>query len=402
MAKFVKPLTETQIKNLKPKATPYADGNNLYLFVYPSGAKSFAYIYTHPVTKKRVKKKIGDYPDLVLFDARDIAHKYSRLLADNLDPFEYADRLAKEKARQEITLFDFAQQWRRLKLAQQENKQTTMDREWKRLELHLFPYFGNFPLQSLTTFDLVEHFMPLYEVKGDTVEKVIGRLIDICNKAVSLGILQSNHLKDLQRIFTRKNDKPNPTIKAEELPQLFQRLAVSNNFIQAKLLVEWQMLTMLRPAEAVAVEWNDIDFTNAVLHLPAEKMKCTLKKPRSHSVPLSTQAMELLAVMKQFNGHKKFVFAHRLKDEQPCSSQTANSVLKRNGYKGVLTAHGLRAMARTYLADQGVEFEIAEACLAHTYGNNVSQRYIRTDILELRRKAMQLWGDYVERSKKKL
>lgn len=79
MAKFVKPLTETQIKNLKPKATPYADGNNLYLFVYPSGAKSFAYIYTHPVTKKRVKKKIGDYPDLVLFDARDIAHKYSRL-----------------------------------------------------------------------------------------------------------------------------------------------------------------------------------------------------------------------------------------------------------------------------------------------------------------------------------
>ena len=81
MAKFVKPLTETQIKNLKPKATPYADGNNLYLFVYPSGAKSFAYIYTHPVTKKRVKKKIGDYPDLVLFDARDIAHKYSRLIA---------------------------------------------------------------------------------------------------------------------------------------------------------------------------------------------------------------------------------------------------------------------------------------------------------------------------------
>ena len=32
------------------------------------------------------------------------------------------------------------------------------------------------------------------------------------------------------------------------------------------------------------------------------------------------------------------------------------------------TVHGMRASARTWMADQGVPFEIAEACLAHTVG----------------------------------
>lgn len=399
MAKFVKPLTETQLKNIKPKATPYSDGNNLYVFVRPA-VKSFVYLYTHPTTKKRIKKKIGEHPYLSLSDARDITRGYNQLLAKGFDPFEYAEQQAKEHARQGITLAEFAPQWKRIKLATQENSEKTMAKEWGRLKTHLFPTFGDYPLRELQLFDLVQHFFPLYEVKGDTVVKVIGRLIDMLDKAVSLGILPSNHLAELQKTFPRKADKANPTIKAEELPELFQRLSVANNFITSKLLIEWQMLTMLRPAEAVAVEWSEIDWQNKILHLPAEKMKCTLKKPRSHIVPLSSQALALLEVMKKYNGHKKHVFAHRLKVDEPCNSQTANSVLKRNGYHGRLTAHGMRAMARTYLADKGVDFQIAESCLAHSVGDSTSQRYNRSNYLEMRRKVMQLWGDFVEQCKK--
>ena len=399
MAKFVKPLTETQLKTIKPKVTPYSDGNNLYLFVRPA-VRSFVYLYSHPITKKRIKKKIGEHPHLSLAQARDIARSYNQILAQGVDPFEYAEQQAKEQARQSITLAEFALQWKRLKIATLENSESTMRKEWGRLNKHLFPYFGNKPLKDLAMLELVNHFLPLYEVKGDTVEKLIGRLVDMLNKAVSLGILPHNHLQDLRKTFPRKPDTHNPTIKAEELPELFRCLSRANNFITAKLLVEWQMLTMLRPAEAVAVEWSEIDWENRLLHLPAEKMKCTLKKPRAHTVPLSTQALAVLDVMRQYNGHKRHVFAHRLQDDAPCNSQTANSVLKRNGYKGKLTAHGLRAMARTYLADQGVDFQIAETCLAHTVGNNTSQRYNHSDYLQMRRAVMQMWGDFVEQCKK--
>lgn len=400
MAKFVKPLTETQLKTIKPKATPYCDGNNLYLFVYRGGAKSFVYLYSHPITKKRIKKKIGEHPHLSLAAAREIVRGYNQILATGIDPFEFAEQQAKENAKQSITVLEFASQWREIKLESKEHGQSTMKKDWGRLNKHLFPAFGAKPLKDLERTEIIAYFWELYKVKGDTVSKVIRLLVDILNKAVIRGVLPHNHLKDLSLAFPRKPDKPNPTIKAEELPELFRCLNRANNFITAKLLVEWQMLTMLRPAEASSVEWSEIDWENRLLYLPAEKMKCTLKKPRSHIVPLSTQALAVLDVMKQYHGHKRFVFAHRLRDDAPCNSQTANSVLKRNGYKGKLTAHGLRAMARTYLADKGVDFQIAETCLAHTVGNNTSQRYNHSDYLDMRRAVMQMWGDFVEQCKK--
>ena len=59
------------------------------------------------------------------------------------------------------------------------------------------------------------------------------------------------------------------------------------------------------------------------------------------------------------------------------------------------TVHGMRASARTWMADQGVPFEIAEACLAHTVGNAVVQSYQRSSMLEFRRPILQQWADFI-------
>jgi hypothetical protein len=47
------------------------------------------------------------------------------------------------------------------------------------------------------------------------------------------------------------------------------------------------------------------------------------------------------------------------------------------------------------MADNGVEFELAEATLAHTVGNSVVQAYQRSSMLERRRPLMQSWSDFV-------
>ncbi len=47
------------------------------------------------------------------------------------------------------------------------------------------------------------------------------------------------------------------------------------------------------------------------------------------------------------------------------------------------------------MADTGVAFELAEACLAHTTGSAVVQAYQRSSMLERRRPLMQSWADYV-------
>ena len=57
-------------------------------------------------------------------------------------------------------------------------------------------------------------------------------------------------------------------------------------------------------------------------------------------------------------------------------------------------------MARTYLADKGIDYQVAEACLAHAVGSGISRIYNRSDYLELRRGVMQMWGDYVAQCKR--
>ncbi|QQJ90518.1 integrase [Histophilus somni] len=61
-----------------------------------------------------------------------------------------------------------------------------------------------------------------------------------------------------------------------------------------------------------------------------------------------------------------------------------------------MTPHGMRSLARTWLADNGVAFEVAEACLAHESGSQVSKAYNRTSYFNQRVEAMQKWGDFVE------
>jgi hypothetical protein len=48
------------------------------------------------------------------------------------------------------------------------------------------------------------------------------------------------------------------------------------------------------------------------------------------------------------------------------------------------------------MADNGVEFELAEACLAHAVGNAVVQGYQRSSMLERRRPIiMQAWASFL-------
>ncbi len=47
------------------------------------------------------------------------------------------------------------------------------------------------------------------------------------------------------------------------------------------------------------------------------------------------------------------------------------------------------------MADNSVEFELADACLAHTVGNAVAQADQRGSMLERRRPIMQVWANFL-------
>lgn len=74
-----------------------------------------------------------------------------------------------------------------------------------------------------------------------------------------------------------------------------------------------------------------------------------MKMPTEHVIPLSRQALEVIAAQRQRTGPDKFVFPSPFYPGTPISENTLNSALARMGYKGVATAHGFRGLFSTGL-----------------------------------------------------
>lgn len=69
MARLVKKLTDSEIKNAKASSKPLYDGAGLFLEVSSKGAKLWRFRYVQPYTKKRTTISLGTYPDLSLSQA---------------------------------------------------------------------------------------------------------------------------------------------------------------------------------------------------------------------------------------------------------------------------------------------------------------------------------------------
>lgn len=98
MAK-TRPLTNTEVKQAKPKEKVYklGDGNGLQLRVKPTGGKSWLLDYVKPFTSKRTSIGLGSYPAVSLADARKKRDKAKELLAKDIDPKEHKDELTRQQ-----------------------------------------------------------------------------------------------------------------------------------------------------------------------------------------------------------------------------------------------------------------------------------------------------------------
>jgi integrase len=100
-------------------------------------------------------------------------------------------------------------------------------------------------------------------------------------------------------------------------------------------------------------------------------------------------------------GAGEYVFPGR-DPRRPISNATLNAALVRMGYntKTEMTSHGLRATARTLLAEElGFDPQIIEHQLAHAVPDTLGTAYNRTRFLKQRREMMQVWADYLDRLK---
>jgi integrase len=150
----------------------------------------------------------------------------------------------------------------------------------------------------------------------------------------------------------------------------------------------------VRPGELHHAEWGEFDCKDAVWTIPAVKTKMR----REHRVPLSRQALLIIASIETDARLSPLIFPSLRSVKRPMSENTINAALRRLGYaQDEMTAHGFRAMASTLLNEMGKwNPDAIERQLAHADGNKVRRAYTRGEYWDERVRMMQHWSDYLD------
>jgi integrase len=390
------PLTNTTAKNLKPTDKPYkvSAERGMYLLVNPTGSKLWRLKFRFEGKEKVLP--LGQYPDVSLAQAREAREVARKQLAAGVDPM--AHRKAEKIARQfavENSFTNVARLWWESWRAARTSHHA--DYVLRRLEADVFPVIGARPVGEIEAPELVRMAKAI-EARGalDIAKRALQTCSQIFRYAIAHGLASRNPATDIKPGDVLKSRKKEnyARLDAKELPELLRRIEAYQGSAITRLAVKLLAMTFVRTTELIAARWDEFDLEAARWDIPAERMK--MRTP--HTVPLSTQAVNLLRTLHLVTGHGALLFPGERNHEKPMSNNTILGALERMGYKHRMTGHGFRGIASTQLHEMGFDHAHIEIQLAHQERNSVSASYNHATYLPQRAGMMQSWSDYLDAS----
>jgi integrase len=388
-------LNDAKLRTLKEPGKHF-DGGGLFLHVTTAGGRYWRLKYR--VAGREKLLALGTYPELPLKEARERREDARKALARGEDPGE-AKKAARAQAEHEArnTFRAVADAW--LKHQAPGWADVTKERIASAFESHVFPTLGDRYIGDLKPRDVAAVAKAIEAAgAGDMAARVLQRIRAVFRYAVVHELIEANPMLDLKpgELLKPRQVRHRPALEARDLPAFLAKLDAYEGEPSTIAALRLLMLTALRPGELRALRWAWIDADAAELRIPAEAMK--MKAP--HLVPLSRQALALIEAQRKMSGGAELVFPSPFYPGHPLSENTLNSALARLGYKGVATAHGMRALFSTVANEAGHRPDVIERQLAHVERNQVRAAYHRSEYLAERRRLLQWWADYLDRLRK--
>ncbi|HEN5181114.1 tyrosine-type recombinase/integrase [Klebsiella pneumoniae] len=382
------PLNDMQIRRAKPEAKAYTlgDGQGLSLLIEPNGSKSWRFRYRFAGKPKMIS--LGVYPTITLADARCRRDDARKLVAEGKNP----SKVRKEQkialqTESESAFEKIATEWHQMKSAKWSAGYASDIME--AFQNDIFPYVGTRPVGEIKPLELLNVLRKI-EKRGalEKMRKVRQRCSEVFRYAIATGRSEFNPAADLSSALDVHQSNHFPFLKADEIPDFLRAL---NSYTGSRLVLiatKLLMITGVRTIELRAALWSEFDLDNAIWEIPAERMKMR----RSHLVPLSTQALDLLNELKIMTGNYRYVFPGRNDPNKPMSEASINQVIKRIGYGGKVTGHGFRHTLSTILHEQGFDSTWIEIQLAHVDKNSIRGTYNHAQYLEQRRQMLEWYS----------
>jgi len=394
MARATNKLTSPEVKAATfekyGKRTKLADGGGLYLDIQPGG-QYWRLKYRYAGKEKLLA--LGVYPETTLKQARTFRDDARQLLASGTDPAAY--RRLSENQRREAATNTFravAMEW----LEQVHCKSvgaTTYPKNVRRLEMHVYPKLGTRPLSDIEPSDVLE-VIRVIESKGhvDNAHRLKTLIGQVFRYGVSTGRTKRDVTADLRGLLSAPDVKHHAAvITPDKIAHLLKELHAywGNPTVCAALKIA--PYVFLRPGNLRQMRWSEIDWEGATWTTE------TTKNGEPLVVPLASQVIPILREMEALNGRSEWVFTSGHGQSRPMSENAMTAALNRMGFKGIMTGHGFRAMAKTVLTERlNFRTDIIEMQMAHRVRDVHGRAYNRTTWLPERKEMMQQWADYLD------
>lgn len=400
------PLTDTSVRNAKPKEKSYTlnDLDGLSLFVAASGTKSWHFRFSWHGKQPRIS--LGTYPELSLKDAREARDLARSQVAKGIDP-RLQRRNEKQAAGQaaELTFSAIAGKWAAFRAPRlTAGRQGSVAQSQRYLEKDLLPSLGRLPIAEIGRADVLRVIRSI-EQRGafNVAKKCRNWLNQIFRYAMAEGVIDTNPAADLDIVVTPPPPvKNNPHLSVTELSELLRDLRSYGGSSITAAGVRLLLLTGVRGQELRFATRSQFDLDEMIWRIPPQVVKQLQGKAKTdrslpdYLVPLSRQAAEEVRKLLAIGGNYRLLLPGRNDPSKPLSENTLNGALKRMGYKDRLTGHGIRGTLSTALHEAGFQSEWVEAQLGHADPNRVRGAYNHAEYLEQRREMMQWWADKLD------
>ena len=335
---------------------------------------------------KKTWVTIGNYPDILLSEARNIAIEYGQLIAKDINPRDYIEK----QKELNMTVGALCREYLIKRAPIVRKKPTSLEDHVRIINNEIIAHIGSVKLSQLNLPLIHRKIIQPKQIDSPaSVRRNVITLFSIIRYAIELGYMTSNPI-------TRKTiDDIYEEVERERYLTYDELKIVLNGIYKSALKIQWkiaftlQLMLLTRKQELLGATWEQVDFDNAILSIPENK------SDRPFQIPLPKQAIKLFNILKMVNGDFNYCFAGQSGGQT--GRGTLNQALR---FSGLLlsepyTVHDLRRSGATHLSDIGYSSDCIEMALNHAKPGMV-RVYQRSVMMEQRQEMLQTWADKID------
>ena len=397
--------TNTSIKALKPKSDRYEEwednGKGFGIRVSPTGVKSWIFIYRFNGLARRMT--LGRYPAMTLAEAHTAHAKANEQFRKGTDPgvlHTQANFDHRGSPTVSQLVDEYIEKWAK-------PRKRTWEEDARMLSKDVIPYLGRRKAKDIKRRDII---LLIDEIVDRGSPIAANRTLRIIRKmfsfAVKRGVLDASPCIEIDA--PAKENQRERVLTEDEIKMFWFGLDNAKMSDGTKLALKLLLATAQRKGEVTQAEWSEFDLKKGWWTIPKEKSK----NERTHRVPLSHIALDILKQAKELSGDSRWVFPSiKGRPITPRSiSRAVRYISKKNSRRNSkhtppygdyfdidhFTPHDLRRTATSMMTSLKIaELDVSKV-LNHTVQTVTSKHYNLYSYDDEKQSALRKWGRRLE------